>query len=317
MHRRSLLGVACFIVVLLSGCANARAPIRIGVNPWPPCEIWYAAQQQGYFNGLPVQIVRFSTWTDNMAALCKGNIDLTHSSYFNSVYYSDKGEKGRIILISDTLLGGDGLAVKRSIQNGAELKGKRIAVEVNTDEHFLLRKALASFKLDESDVTIRSCTSEEARDLFLSNSVDACFTYEPYLSEAASRGNGRVLWTTQDAPGYMVDVLVARDQVVQKRAADLRTVIGGWYRAQEYLRGHASEAYAALAANEGMSGVDFRSFFESFTFFSAEDNRRILGSADFHGKLGEMRDFLLSHKAVSADVNVDSVSTADIAAGIR
>jgi NitT/TauT family transport system substrate-binding protein len=308
--------VVCLGALLVAGCAAPKAPFRIGVNAWPPCEIWYVAQQQGYFGSLPVQVVRFSAWTDNMASLYKGNLDLTHSSYFNTMYYSDKGAAARIVLVSDTLVGGDGLAVKAAIRTGSALKGKRVAVEVNTDEHFLLTRALASFGLAESDVTITSCTSIEAKDLFVAGEVDACFTYEPYLGQAAAEGGGTVLWTTEEQPDYMIDVLAARDDVVKKRAGDLRVVLAAWYKAQAWIAAHPSEAYALAAPHEDMSAADFGPFYESFTWFTAADNRSLLGSPAFRSRLGEMSDFLVAHKAVAGAVKIDDQFTATIAASL-
>jgi NitT/TauT family transport system substrate-binding protein len=316
MIRARLLAPLGLLALLLSACSGTPAPIRIGVNPWPPCEIWSIAEKEGLLAGVPIQIVRFSTWTDNMAALYKGNVDLTHSSYFNALYFSDKGEAGKLVLVSDTLLGGDGLAVRNTIARGADLKGRKIAVEVNTDEHFLLSKALASYGLAESDVTIVSSTSAEARDLFVSGAVDACFTYEPYLSDAAASGKGRVAWTTKDDPGYMIDVLVARDEVITTRAKALTSVLKGWYAAQRYIATHRSEAYALLAANEQMSGADFGPFYESFTFFTSAENRSLLGSTDFRSRLTEMRDFLVAHKAVGTTPSIDAIFTTAFADGL-
>jgi ABC-type nitrate/sulfonate/bicarbonate transport system substrate-binding protein len=51
------LVVGVLLTVTLSGCAGRKAPFTIGVNGWPPCEIWYVAEKQGYFGKTPVKIV--------------------------------------------------------------------------------------------------------------------------------------------------------------------------------------------------------------------------------------------------------------------
>ncbi|MBM3495381.1 MAG: transporter substrate-binding domain-containing protein [Armatimonadetes bacterium] len=304
------------LFLALSACTPGREPIRIGVNAWPPCELWYVAEAQGYFAGLDVELVRFSTWTDNMSSLYSGKLDVTHASYLNALFYSDKGTAGRIILVSDTLLGGDGFVVRIGIEGDA-LKGKRVAVEVNTDEHFLLQRALISFGLREDDVSIVPSTSAATRDLFVEGKVDAAFTYEPYLSDAASAGGGRVVWTTRNSPGYMMDVLIATDESVRKRSADLVKLLAAWYRAQAFVRDNPDKAFATMAPLEGMSVDDFRPFYRSFTFYDAEENRRLLGSDDFLDRLREMNEFLVAHRAIAAKADMASLYTRRIVEALR
>lgn len=204
MSRLVRFGTGLAFAAALLGCAPSGPALRVGVNDWPPCELWYIAQREGYFGRMRVELVRFTSWFDNMSALYRGNLDVTHASYFNAVYLSDKGERGKIILASDTVAGGDGLAVRAGIATGAQLAGMRVAVEANTDEHFLLREALKDFGLGEEDIEIVPTTSAEAGDLLAEGEADACFTYEPSLTAGATGSGGKVLWTTRDKPGYMV-----------------------------------------------------------------------------------------------------------------
>ena len=160
-HRMPCLMVTAVIaVVALTGCSQHRQPIRIGVSSWPPCEIWYVAEAEGFFGNLPVQVTRFSVWTDAMSALYRGSLDLANASYFSAMYYADKGEEARVILTSDTVVGTDGFVVREDMPYPEGLVGARVAVEVNTDEHFLLSKALESVGLDEKNITMISTTSE-------------------------------------------------------------------------------------------------------------------------------------------------------------
>lgn len=298
------------LTIALCACTGGRAPFTIGVNGWPPCEIWYVAEKLGYFGKVPVRIVRFSIWSDNMASLYKGNLDLTHATYLNALYYADKGEKAKIILSSDTILGGDGLVLRKSLENAQALRGKKVAVEVNTDEHFLLRKALESFGMSEDDISIVSTSSEQASEMFIEGAVDACFTYDPFLSAAA--GTGRIVWTTRDLPGYMTDVLVATEKAIENRRGDLCAVLAAWYKAQEYIRLNPAEAFALMAEKEGLPPEEFAAFYDSFLYFSARESLEIFRAPAFRTILTEMNEFLLSHRAIRAPVDIDRVFSADI-----
>lgn len=288
-------------------CDSSRKPIKIGVNSWPPCEIWYIAQEMGFLGKTKVELVRFSAWTDNMQSLYFGNTDITHATYFNALYYANKGEKGEIILKADTIQGGEGLVVKNHVKNGLDLKNRKIAVEIGTDEHFLLYKALSQIGLTINDVKLIPSTSVQAKDMFIAGEVDACFTYEPYLSQATAQGNGRILLTTHDFPGYMIDVLVGRSSVIKERKKDYQNIIKAWYKAQEYIRKNPEKAFALMAKNENMEPPAFRVFYGGFTFFSLAENRKLLQEPALKSKLMEINDFLFNTGLIKEKVNIDEV----------
>ena len=287
-------------VFILSGCARERHPIRIGIDEWPPCAVWAVAQKEGFLKGVKVEILRFSSWTDCMDSLYSGKIDFTHSTYLNAIYYAGKGEAAKMLLSLDSIEGADGLVLSNRLASPKDLVGARIAVEVDTDEHFLLYKALASFGVPSSSVKIVSATSKEAKDLLIAGSVDACFTYDPYLSDAVASGKGRMVWSTKNAPGYMVDVVLASDRFTKSRRADTALLIDAWFKALAFIHSHPDKAYPVMAASLGMKNEDFAPFFEAFNFYSAEENRAIFSSASFRSTIAELSAFLLNEKAIPA-----------------
>ena len=72
-----------------------------------------------------MEIVRFTTWTDSLAALYMGKADIVQSTYFNTLSYNGKGEAASIILLSNTIVGVEGLVVKKDLSDLKTLKGKK------------------------------------------------------------------------------------------------------------------------------------------------------------------------------------------------
>jgi len=316
---RAVRWIFCIVTVffaiplIYTGCsAPDQPPIRIGVNAWPPCELWYIAADQGFFGDTRVELIRFSSWRDNMLSLYKGQTDITHASYFNALYYSEKGEKAKIILRTEIIEGGEGFVVKDTIENKEQLKGKRIAVETGTDEHFLLHKALDLFGLAPGDVTLISVPSVEASKKFIGNEVEACFTYEPFMSEAAGKGDGKIISTTSDYPGYMIDVLVGRSAAMEKRQKDFVAIVKAWYKARDFVRDHPDKAFPLMAANEKMTPADFKTFYNYFTFYSIDDNKAYLKSKPFYDKLEEINTFLLSKGFLKEKVDLSGLVDSSI-----
>lgn len=306
MKKIALAFILIFSMVLTSSCSTSKArPIRIGVNSWPPCEVWYIAEQQGYFEDVPVEIIRFSSWSDNMSSLYIGNLDITHSTYFNSVYFSDKGEDAFILAPIDYVNGSDGLVIKDAIGDISNLKGKSIGVEIGTDEHFLLYKALEEAGIDIEDVNLVSLPSYSSHTEFIEGKLDALFTYEPFLSRAAEEGQGSIVFTTSDMPGYMVDVLLGRTEAYKENPEDFETIMQAWYKATEYIQQNHDSAYDLMAKNEGMRIEDFGPFYESFIFYDEDEAKDILKSGEIKSRLEEMFSFTQLKSLTTLENDID------------
>lgn len=320
-HRFVCLTLALVLAVswlLLVSCSpSVSTPIRIGVNAWPPAELWYVARAQGFIND-EVELVRFSSWRDNMRSMYDGKTDLTHATYFNAAYYADKGEDASIVLVLDTVEGSDGLALHdgavRSMADGEKID---ISVELHTDEHFLLQHAMRDLDIGPDDVRLHDACGEVSARMYITGEVDGTFTYDPFLSEATAEGGGSIVWSTADLPGYMVDVLVARNEVVKSQRARLTRIVAAWYRALEWTRENPREAYEIMAAQEYDDPEDFGDFFEEFRFYTAEENRRLLGDGEIEPKLSEMMSFLRENYLVDYAGPVEDLYTAWFVENLR
>ncbi|WP_319371555.1 ABC transporter substrate-binding protein [uncultured Ilyobacter sp.] len=297
----------CFVIILFTGCRPYKEPIRIAINNWPPCELWYIAEKQGYFGDTPVEIIKFSTWSDSINSLYAGKTDLAHSTYLNTIEKAYKGEDAKIILSSSRIDGADGLVVKNYIEDLKELKGKKIAVEIGTDEHFLLYKSFEKIGISDKDVTIVPTTSEKAMKMFIAGKVDACFTYEPYMTQAAADGGGRVAMTTGSSLAGYRDAIIAKNKTLEERPKDYEVLISAWYKAQEYVKNNPKKAYKLMASKETLSLEEFKNFYESFYFFTPNDNKTMFSSGILESQLNELNEFLLKNNLLKSPVNVNDI----------
>lgn len=281
-------GILIVIILLLMGC-TPKETIKIGVHNWPPCEVWYVAEELGYFENMDVELIRFSTWTDNMSSLYKGNIDITHATYFDVIYYSDKGEEGIILAPIDYIEGGDGLVVKNNINQVSDLKGKIIGVEVGTGEHFLLSKALELNNIAINDVEIRSLSSISSVEEFISGNIDALFTYEPYLTSAVEDGNGKIIFSTDGLLHYKTDVIVALKDLDKKK--EYQKLMEAWYKSLDYITKNPDKAYEIMAKNEDMTPETFAQFYNRFKFYNKHEAIEILENESIFNRLNEIQTY--------------------------
>lgn len=315
--KTKLLTIVVVIGMIVLGCARIESePIKIGVNDWPPCEVWTIAQQNGYFKDIDVEIVRFTNWSDNMNSLYFGTTDITHATYFNSIYLSDKGEKAKLLMPIDTIVGRDGLVVSGDIKDISELKGKKIAVEIGTDEHFLLSKSLESANLTLEDVELILSTSKESIELLNDGKVSGAFTYEPYLSKGANEYGGNILFTTEEIPNHMVDVLVARENSLNEREEDYKIIVEAWYKSLEYIEENPKESFELMARNENMDPEVFGQFYNGFQFYSKNEAQEQLDSNELKQLLNSINEFCEKYHLINEKVDVDELLDYKVLEGI-
>ena len=112
----------------------------------------------------------------------------------------------------DRSKGGDGIAGKPSIADSA-LKGKTVAVDgAGTTPYFMLAYVLRKNGLSMKDLTAVTLAPQPAAQAFVAGQLDACSTYEPYLSQVRAMGaeKGTILATTLDYPAWSTRWLCSR-----------------------------------------------------------------------------------------------------------
>jgi len=297
-------------VLLLTFTGCSKTVVTIGVNKWPPCEIWYVAEKlkKPGSLGVRLKIIRYPSWRSNIESFYEGNTDVTHSSYFNFVYYYNRGLKGYLGVVADRIIGADGMVTAPSITDIYELKGKKIGVEVDTDEYFLLYKILKNHFLSLKDVVLVSINSSEAGEYLKSGNVRAVVTYEPFLSEAARYG--RRSESTLQYPDIMQDILVFSDRIVRNKKLEgkIKKIWFGtlnWiFESKENLR----KASDIMAEAENGNADDYLRFFSRFYFYSEQDNKKLL---KVNGRteriLKEMSDFLYNEKMITRKYDVSAL----------
>lgn len=114
-----------------------------------------------------------------------GIADLAGNAETQTLRMSLKRPDARIIVT--TTEGLYRIVARRSsgIDSAADLKGKRIAVFVNTSAAFYLHRLLKGAGLSEADVIIVPLTAKAGADALIKGDVDALSTWEPEAERAA------------------------------------------------------------------------------------------------------------------------------------
>lgn len=286
---------AVIVLLALAGCSSSSEtaksaggePVKIALSPWPGWYFWFLAEEKGFFkeHGVDVKLEWFPVYSDSLQALATGQVDANSQTLSDTIAPLSKGLKLKVVLVNDNSHGGDAIVVKQDIQSVKDLKGKTVATELGTVDHFLLLTALSEHGMKETDINYVNMTVNDAGPAFITGKVDAAVLWEPFQTKAVKEGKGKVLFSSKDTPGLIPDLLVFRKEVVDKRPEDIQKIIAAWFDALEYYKAHPEESVEILAKKADTTVEDFKLGLESIKLFTPQDNVKAFEKADSYESL--------------------------------
>ena len=270
------------VILLLSACRETpNPPLRIAINPWPGYEFLYLAERLKLFEaeGVEVRILQFSSLNDSRRAFELGKADGFGGTLIETLIAAQNSQRRpQVVYLPDYSNGGDLIIARRGIDSLEALAGKRVAIEPGTLNGYILARALAHRGVNLQAVRQVGMPQPEMHRALTHGEIDAAVTYAPFSVDMLKNPQLQPLFTTREIPGEVLDVLAIDASVVQQRREQVDGLLRAFNRALLYSRAHPQEAYAIMAAREGISAEDFRN--------AAEHDLKMLDSADqaaFHG----------------------------------
>jgi len=282
---RFIRATAIFFLLLslaISGtaCAPQKPPIRIAISAWAGVEPAELAAELGYYekHGVEVEMVRFSAYSDSIAALVDGKVDAGMHTLDDAVRYFSTGRDVRVILLTDYSFGGDGLVTRPGIESLSDLRGAKIGVEVGTVGHLSLLKILEVGGLTTDDVVIVSIPAWEIQQSMLDGKIDAGVTWEPYLTSTADMLGGKVLITSRDYPETIITTMTFDMAALKDRPDDVQKVVAAYFDAVEYIKQNPQDAYQRMGEMEGIDAAEFESHVAGIQYLDLAANLDLFGA---------------------------------------
>jgi NitT/TauT family transport system substrate-binding protein len=244
------LGFAALTALAVPAHAGS---LKIGHSTWVGYGPFYIAQEKGFFKeeGVEVETIIMEDTALKIGAMFAGQIDIAASTADEFPSYLKPGKTVRYFMSVDTSNGGDGIVSNKDIASVAALKGKRVAFEQGTISQFFLNVLLKREGLTQADIEAVNMTAADAGTAFVAQQVDAAVTWEPALSLGANSPHGKLLASSAELPGVIVDVLAVTGETAATKADDLKAFARAWYRALDYLDKNPDESYAIMAKGVG------------------------------------------------------------------
>ncbi|GAB1822363.1 ABC transporter substrate-binding protein [Herbidospora sp. RD11066] len=310
MFRRLLV-----VLLLCTACGTtptaeepATPTITLGFSAWPGWFPWQVAEEQGLFekNGVNVELKYFDSYTDSLNALATGTIDANSQTLNDTLASVAGGAKQSIVLVNDNSTGNDQIIAAPEIKTLADLRGKTVAAEQGTVDHYLLLLALEKAGLKETDVKFTPMLTDAAAAAFVAGQVDAVGAFAPFTSTALERQGSTAIATSADFPGAIPDHLVVTRDLLAKDEKAVQGLVDTWFDTIEWIGANRSAAVEIMAKRGGVTADEYETYDKGTTIFSLDQNR-----AAFNGELGKqaelISEFLVSTKLVDAAPPLDGL----------
>jgi NitT/TauT family transport system substrate-binding protein len=251
-----------------------RPPIRVGYSAWPGWIPWKVAEEQRLFQarGIEVELRWFDGYLDSIKALAGGQLDANCQTLNDTVSSLAASSDQVIVLVNDNSTGNDKIIVRDGIGEIADLKGKKIAAEEGTVDHYLLLLGLKKAGLTGADIDFQPLETGAAAAAFAAGKLDAVAVFAPFTTQALKRPGSKELFSSKDFPGAIPDHLVVGRKLIDERPGDVQALVDTWFDALRYISQNRDRAYEIMAKRAGVTTDEYRAYDVGTQIFSVEDN---------------------------------------------
>ncbi|TAF54131.1 MAG: nitrate ABC transporter [Oscillatoriales cyanobacterium] len=270
------LGIAAVTLctVILASCTKAEPPLRVGANVWPGYETLYLARSLGYYDNTPIRLVDYPSGTEEVRAYRNGEIE------------------------------GDVILSKPEIPNLPGLKSRPVGVESTALGAFIITRALEQKGMSPKDIKIVSLGVSEHERAFKDGKVDAVVTFGSARTKLLAAG-AKQLFDSSQIPGEIVDVLIVREEVINKQPKALQALVDGRFRALDYLTKNPQDAASRIAPRTGVTPDQFLESLKGLSSPNLQENQKLLGKTDpsLLNGLKRLSEVMLENKLLPKAVN--------------
>lgn len=291
MTKTMLTGTALAGLLAL-GTPLQAGEIKLGMTTWVGYGEIFLAKELGYFEegGLTVdpQIIEEGSLT--MAGVASGELQGTAATIDEIMKYRTPELCFKAVYALDDSHGGDGILAPADANSLADLKGKDVGMNEGSVSQFWFNILLKQNGMTEKDVNIVNMTADDAAAAFMAGQIPVAVTWEPHLTLAKEQKVGKVLISSDQTPGLIVDVIALRCDTIEQHPEDVKALVAGLYKAHEYLLANQEKAYEIMAKGVGgwlSDPKDFAASAAGVQFYGKERNAEFFaGGAD--GEAGKL-----------------------------
>lgn len=292
---------------ILTSCSNSQAPyLSMGTNFWPGYEPLYMAKEQGHLENSRIHLVEHSSASSVIKAFNNQTIDAAGVTLDEALLLQEYGHDIRIIFVMDISKGADAIMARPEFKTIASLKNKRIAVEKSALGAYVLSRALGIANMQLADINMVRTEVNHHERVYSEGKVDAVVTFEPVRTQLLKKG-AIELFNSQQIPGEIVDVLVVRQDYLNKHPEVINQLIDVWFSALAYLKENPDSAYKQLSRRLNVNFEETVQMYKQLSLPDRIQNTKLLLTENANNSLLktslQLRDVMLKNNLLKTSVD--------------
>jgi len=283
---------------------SSGTSVSLGYSAWPGWFPWKVSEDQNVFdaNKVNVDLKWFDNYTDSINGLTAGQLTANSQTLNDTISPVAAGADEVIVLVNDNSTGNDKIIARQGINTVADLKGKTVAAEEGTVDHFLLLLGLKKAGLTQADIKFQPLETGAAAAAFVAGRVDAVGVFAPFTTKALSRPGSKALFTSKDFPGAIPDHLVVRRKTINERPQAVQDLVDSWFTTLDYIKKNSDKAEEIMAKRAGVSVADYKQYNTGTKIFTLKENLEAFSPGNDMTHLPyaakQISDFLLQTKLI-------------------
>jgi NitT/TauT family transport system substrate-binding protein len=276
MTRAHTAAFAAVCVMWLAACGREPVPpMRIGTFPGPTNELVFLAQHRGWLPESDYRLVEFINDGEVMRAFRNGSIEAALISLDEVLSLAQSGMDPVILFVTAESRGGDAIVAHPDVTSFADLRGRRVAVQVNSVSAYLLRRSLKTAGLTVQDLQIVNLPPDRHRAAFVRRDVDAVVTTEPVRTEILDLG-GVELFSSTSLPLELMGVTIISRAYLEQHGERASTLCTAWRRAEVDI-GKSADARAWVAARMRITPETLGTMLDGVRLITPSESDALLG----------------------------------------
>lgn len=279
--------------------AAVAGAARLGFSAWPGWFPWQVAQEEGIFSqsNAAVDLKWFDGYLESISALTSSQIDANSQTLGDTISSLSGGAEQVVVLVNDNSTGNDKLIVSEEINSVNDLKGKKVAAEEGTVDHFLLLLGLEKAGMTDQDIQFVPLETGKAAAAFVAGQVDAVAVFAPFTTQALKRPNSKELFSSKDFPGAISDHLVFTRTFIEQNPDKVQAIVDSWFTTLDFMKTDQNKSYEIMAKRAGVSLDEYKAYADGTRIFTVEENLKAFQPANDMSSLifaaDEMGQFLV------------------------
>src|SRR5580692_2902713 len=232
------------------------APIILANNGFKAGKVWKTAGGKDF----KVELILIDDPVAMRDAYAAGNVHVGWGTLdmvplFMEALRKDSRVMPRVYQQVDWSNGGDGIVVRESVKNVADLRGKTIVLAQNSPSHFFVLNALINGGVQPSEVNFKFTQDafQAAAAFNADKKIAGAVSWSPDIYNLAKVKGNRMLVTTTTANKLIADIWFARADFAKDNPDIIEGLVRGIFDGMESLKDQNSKAAAAKLMAAGYS----------------------------------------------------------------